>query len=163
MCGSRMTGNTAFREKAELQIRKMTSNDFVFLHRLLSDPEVMKHLEPPFSEAKTKGFLEEAGLCEPAQVYAVDLQSHFIGYVIYHPYDEAAMEIGWVLFPEYWGKGYASKITKILIEKAKNEQKSVVIECVPQQAASKRIAENHGFAYCGNADGLDVYKLNFEG
>ena len=37
----------------------------------------------------------------------------FIGYVIYHTYDETSMELGWVLDRKEWGKGYASAITKM--------------------------------------------------
>ena len=142
----------------ELNIRKMTPDDFEPLHRLLSDPVVMEYLEPPFSEERTRRFLSDAGLCDPPLIYAAELQGRFIGYVIYHPYDEGSMEIGWVLLPEYWGRGLASALTKLLTEKAKSEDKDAVIECVPQQAASKRIAEKNGFAYCGRIDGLDVYR-----
>ena len=142
----------------ELQIRKMSPDDLGPLHRLLSDPYVMKYLEPPFSEEQTKRFLSDAGLCDPPLIYAAELQKQFIGYVIYHSYDEGSMEIGWVLLPEYQGKGYASALTKLLTEKAKSEDKDAVIECVPQQAASRRIAEKSGFAYCGRIDGLNVYR-----
>ncbi|MCQ2355145.1 MAG: GNAT family N-acetyltransferase [Clostridia bacterium] len=145
----------------ELQIRKMIPKDFKPLHKLLSDPGVMKYLEPPFSAEQTKSFLQEAGLSDPPLVYSVVLQGRFIGYAIYHPYDEDAMEIGWVLLPEYWGRGFAGEITKMLIEKAKKEKKNAVIECVPQQTASKRIAEKNGFVYCGRTDGLDVFRWNY--
>ena len=143
----------------ELHIRKMCPDDFTLLHKLLSDSKVMKYLEPPFSEAQTERFLTEAGLCEPPLIYAAVRGTQFIGYVIYHPFDEGAMEIGWVLLPEYWGNGYASALTKMLIEMAKREGKNVVLECVPQQNASRRIAEENGFVFCGNSDGLDVFRL----
>ena len=83
----------------------------------------------------------------------------FIGYVIYHAYDADSVEIGWVLLPEYWGRGYASALTERLIGRARQEQKSVVIECAPAQAATKRIAVKKGFRACGNCDGLAVYRL----
>ena len=126
-------------------IRRMKSSDADALYRLLSDPEVMRYLEPLYDRAQT--------------VYAAEEDGRFIGYVIYHPYDEESIEIGWVLFPAYWGRGYASALTDQLICRAKQEHKSIVIECIPEQKATDRIAIKKGFRYCGVCDGLAVYRL----
>ena len=64
---------------------------------LLSDREVLRYIEPPFSKEKTVQFLMDAGLSEKPLVYAVEDSSSFIGYVIFHDYDEENMEIGWIL------------------------------------------------------------------
>lgn len=143
----------------DITIRKMRPGDADALYRLLSDPAVMRYLEPPFDRAQTEAFLRRAGLAEPPLVYAAEENGDFIGYVIYHAYDEQSVEIGWVLLPEYWGRGYASALTERLIGRARQEQKSVVIECAPAQAATKRIAVKKGFRACGNCDGLAVYRL----
>lgn len=143
----------------DITIRKMQPGDADALYRLLSDPAVMRYLEPPFDRAQTEDFLRRAGLAEPPLVYAAEENGDFIGYVIYHAYDEQSVEIGWVLLPEYWGRGYASALTERLIDRARQEQKSVVIECAPAQEATKRIAVKKGFRACGNCDGLAVYRL----
>ena len=41
------------RKSAGLRVRRMTEGDLESLHRLLSDPEVMRYLEPPFRSAAT--------------------------------------------------------------------------------------------------------------
>lgn len=143
----------------DITIRKMQPGDADALYRLLSDPAVMRYLEPPFDRAQTEDFLRRAGLAEPPLVYAAEENGDFIGYVIYHAYDEQSAEIGWVLLPEYWGRGYASALTEQLIDRARQEQKSVVIECAPAQAATRQIAGKKGFRTCGNCDGLAVYRL----
>ena len=143
----------------DITIRKMRPGDADALYRLLSDPAVMRYLEPPFDRAQTEDFLRRAGLAEPPLVYAAEENGDFIGYVIDHAYDEQSVEIGWVLLPEYWGRGYASALTERLIDRARQEQKSVVIECAPAQEATKRIAVKKGFRACGNCDGLAVYRL----
>ena len=51
-----------------ITIRKMQPGDTDVLYRLLSDPEVMRHLEPPFDREKTETFLHHAGLTEPPLV-----------------------------------------------------------------------------------------------
>ena len=142
-----------------ITIRRMQPGDADALYQLLSDPEVMRYLEPPFDRAKTEAFLRRAGLAETPLVYAAEENEAFIGYVIYHAYDEQSVEIGWVLLPEYWGHGYASALTDRLIDRARQAQKSVVIECAPAQEATKRIARKKGFRVCGICDGLAVYRL----
>ena len=142
-----------------IRIRKIQPGDADALYRLLSDPEVMRYLEPPFDRAQTENFLRRAGLAEPPLVYAAEENGDFIGYVIYHAYDKESVEIGWVLLPDYWGRGYASALTDRLINRARQEQKGVVIECAPAQEATKRIAVKKGFRACGICDRLAVYRL----
>ncbi len=143
-----------------MMIRKMREDDADPLYLLLSDPMVMRYLEPPYTRKRAVQFLHDAGLSEPPLIYAVEEQGKLIGYVIYHAYDEESMEIGWALFPAYWGRGYASALTDQLILRAKQDQKSVVIECVPEQDATRHIASNKGFSYKGIYDGLAVYCLD---
>ncbi len=92
------------RKSAGLRARRMTEADLEPLHRLLSDPEVMRYLEPPFSREQTRAFLERAGLTPEPLILAVD-DGGFAGYVIWHPYDDVSMELGWVLAPQPLGPG----------------------------------------------------------
>lgn len=140
-------------------LRKMTPADLGPLSTLLSDPSVMQYLEPPFTRSQTEAFLKKEGLGDDPRILAAEDNRHdFIGYAIYHDYDEKSKEIGWVLKKEVWGKGAASLLTKQLIAMAASEGKDAVIECVPEQAATKRIAEKHGFVETGVREGLAVYR-----
>ena len=142
----------------DLTIRRMTEKDLGPLTELLSDARVMRHLEPPFSLERSRAFLDEAGLADPPLVQAIEDGSGFVGYVIYHDYDEASVEIGWVLAPRAWGRGYASELTRVLLGWARAAGKGVVIECVPEHAATRRIAERFGFSLAGERDGLLVFR-----
>ena len=62
-----------------ITIRSMRPGDADALHRLLSDPEVMRYLEPPFDRAQSDDFLRRAGLPEPPLVYAAEADGVFIG------------------------------------------------------------------------------------
>ena len=141
-----------------LTIRKMSQQDLEPLHTLLSNPEVMKFLEPPFTRKQTRRFLQ-AGLSDDPPVFTAEIDGTFIGYVIYHPFEEDTMELGWVLLPEYWGKGYASALTLHLMEMAADEGKKPVIECDPEQEVTKHIALKYGFVRTEDRDGLEVYRL----
>ena len=144
----------------KLIIRRIREEDLEPLHRLLSDSSVMKYLEPPFSAERTETFLKNYGMKEAPLVYTVEDENGFAGYVIYHPYDQDSMEIGWVLYPEYWGKGYASELTEQLIEKARTAKKALIIECDPGQSVSRHIAEKYGFTCLGEKEGLIMFRLD---
>lgn len=140
-------------------IRQMTSENLEPLYTLLSDPDVMEYLEPPFSYEQTERFLKVQGLAASPRILAVDDKDHcFMGYVIYHDYDEKSKEIGWVLKKEKWGQGMAGLLTKQLIAMAASEGKDTVIECVPEQLATRRIAEKHGFQKADECNGLIIYR-----
>lgn len=142
----------------ELRIRKLNRNDLEALYELLSDPKVMQYLEPPYSKEKTEQFLADAGLSDPPLVFAADSGNTMIGYVIFHDYDDESIEIGWVLNPLYWGSGYASRLTELMIEKGRTLHRKLVIECDPAQEVTKHIAAKYGFVYEGRIDGLDVFR-----
>lgn len=142
-----------------LKIRKMTPGDAEPLYRLLSDPDVMRFLEPPYSKEQAERFLVEAGLSDPPLVYAVEKDGGFIGYVIYHDYDAESIEIGWVLYPSCQGQGTASRLTEQMLEEIRRSGKHAVIECAPEQKSSIRIAEKYGFRNMGITDGLFVFRL----
>ncbi len=140
-------------------LRRFKEEDLEELQNLLADEEVMKYLEKPYTPEQSEEFLKKQGLTDKPRILTVDDRNHrFAGYVIYHPYDEENMEIGWVLKKENWRQGLAALLTKQLIAMALAESKGCVIECLPEQQATIRIAENNGFRLAGRRDGLLVYR-----
>ena len=147
-------------ENARLRLRTMRCGDLEELYALLSDAEVMRWLEPPFTREQAERFLQQAGLSDPPLIYAAEnAEGEFLGYAIYHDYDDHSRELGWVLKRSAWRKGYAGEMTALLTVLARREGKDAVIECVPEQTVSAHIARRHGFSYEGCADGCDSYRL----
>lgn len=142
-----------------LTIRKITEQDLDPLYLLLSDPRVMIHLEEPYSKDAAEQFLHRCGMCESPLIYAVEDDDGFAGYVIFHAYDEDSMELGWVLSPLCWNKGYASELTRQMIAKCREMGKQAVIECDKAQEITKHIALKYGFTFEGNKDRLEIYRL----
>lgn len=143
-------------------IRNLCVDDAGDLYSVLSDADVMKYIEPSFDMDKTVNFIQEAGSCDPPLVYAVVWRhsGKVIGHIIFHPFDAGAYELGWVLSKDFWGKGIADELTRAMVEYARHLGiKSCVIECDARQIASKAVARKHGFAYEGNIDALDRYRL----
>lgn len=139
-------------------VRRMGEDDLGPLDKLLSDACVMRHLEPPLPPGRPRAFLEAAGLSDPPLVYAVEDGGGFAGYVVYRDYDETSVEIGWVLASRVWGWGCVTELTSALLDWACSAERDVVIECVCEQAASRRIAARFGFVPAGERDGLPVFR-----
>lgn len=148
-------------ETARLLLRPFKEDDAEALHLILSDPEVMRWIEPPFSIERTRSFLREAGLCRPPLIHAVvEKQSGvLIGQLIWHPWDEKAMELGWILRRDQWGKGFARELTEAMLAGSGTD---VLIECSPEQSVTKHIAVRCGFRPEARRDGLDVWRYRKE-
>ncbi len=143
-------------------IRNMAIGDAESLYEVLSDPQAMACVEPPFSMERTCAFLREAGMSEPPLVYAVcsKADGKVIGHLIFHPYEGGSYELGWILNRRYWRRGVASELTGAVIEYARQQGiSSIVIECSPKQRASIAIAEKAGFSFCGVREGCNIYLL----
>ena len=113
------------------------------------------------SRERAAVFFQDTCHCTPPLIYAVDFEGVFAGYVIFHDYDDNSMEIGWILHRKMWGKGIATQLTAMLIEKSRSLGKSAVIECHPNQYATKHIAHKFGFVYADIREGCEVYRLSF--
>lgn len=142
-------------------IRRFRPEDADGLHAILSDPLVMRWIEPPYSTEQTHLFLQGKGLANPPAVYALaDSENRIVGQVIFHPYDKDSWELGWIIARSRWGRGLATAATKALIRRCRESGvKYCVIECVPEQAATVRVAEKCGFYFAGQANGLLRYHL----
>lgn len=153
-------------ETTNLIIREMTLNDLEEIHLVLSDPEVMRHIEPPFSREATSSFILSSALREKPMVFAVvETQTcQVIGQAIYHRFDEESFELGWILARKHWGKGYANEMTQALISHAQKDPtiRSLVIECDPAQLVTKHIAEKHGFGEVSSNDRLIQFRLEIK-
>jgi len=150
-------------ETGRLILCPLEKADEPALHAILSDPEVMRHIEPPFDAAVTTAFLQSAAFCAPPQVFALREKSggSLAGHVIFHPFAEDAWELGWVLGRAFWGRGYAAEITEALLEYSRQEGiRRLVIEFAPEQAVSRRLAEKFGFVRTGVFDGLERWEIN---
>ena len=147
-------------------VRRFVPQDEPALHAILSDPAVMRHLEPPFAPAQTHAFLQTAGLCPDGSqrlIYAAESRTdHTVaGYLILHPYPGTAdWELGWVLARRHWGKGCASELTAGAIAYARQQGiPGLILECAPAQAATVQLAANFGFVPLPPADGLLRFRL----
>lgn len=146
-------------ETDRLLVRRLTEDDAEALHAVLSDPEVMCYIEPPFSLEQTQDFIREAGLCEQPLVYAVVWKQtgKLIGHLIWHSWDETIMELGWILRRDFWGRGIAKELTAAMLTRTNQD---VIIECSPAQAVTRHIAETFGFHVAAASEERMIFRRN---
>ncbi len=87
--------NEALCAEGGLAVRRFREDDLDELFALLSDPAVMRYLEPPYDRERAADLLRTAGLSQPPLLYAAEEDGKFLGCVIFHRYGEAdAVELG---------------------------------------------------------------------
>ena len=144
-----------------LSIRPFVMEDTDALFSILSDPAVMRFIEPPYTKSQTAAFITDQLRAEVPQAYALteNATGQLIGHIIWHPYDHEAYELGWILDKAHWGKGYATEVTRSLLDFAWGGLKDVVIQCPPEQTVAASIARKNGFFFLGVENGLNVYRF----
>jgi RimJ/RimL family protein N-acetyltransferase len=72
--------------------------------------------------------------------------------------DEA--EIGWYLASRYWGRGYATEATRLLIDFACDTlgYHRLFATADPENAASRRVLEKSGLSYVGIVEGVPTWR-----
>ena len=153
-------------ETKRLRIRPLTAEDTEELCKVLSDAEVMRYVEAPYSRQQTAEFIQRVNVAVPPLAYAVVWKEtdRVIGHLIFHPYDDRSWELGWILRRDYWRRGLADELTGSVIADAQQRGlPALVIECHRDQLVTRHIAEKNGFRYVGEEDGLVIYRRTIRG
>ena len=107
-----------------LVLRRFTMDDLPLLVELNSCPEVMRWLGGPRTPEETEQMLRERVIAYYAAnpglgIWATQLRStgECIGmHLINHIQGESLIQVGYRLFRKHWGRGYATEMTRVLIE-----------------------------------------------
>jgi len=112
-----------FLESERLYLRKMNREDFPLFFHLDSDPVVMKYITTPRTEEEAKARMEKSFVqYEQTDKFgkwmAVEKATDRpIGWFVLTPLDGTEqIEIGYRLKEEFWGKGYATEMSKVIID-----------------------------------------------
>ena len=143
-------------ESERLIYNKFNNSDFPDYTRLVSRQEVMKHITGNalnIDEARVRfqialnadRNLDNMGFLAVAEKST----GKFIGLSKIVPFENNMTEIGYALLPEFWGKGYASEITRRLIDYARElgNIRELIGVVDPENQPSIRILTKHGFVF----------------
>ncbi|CAH1208336.1 GNAT family N-acetyltransferase [Paenibacillus sp. JJ-223] len=145
---------------------KYAASHFDDYYALVSNMEVMKQITEcttPEPEARTQfAQMLDYNAGHIGGYYRVmDTAGVAVGYAKLIPdaTDPARAELGYMILPEHWGKGYGTKIAARLIEQAALEYRQIgVLYAIidPSNAASRRILTKQQFAsvWVGDYEGL---------
>ena len=112
---------------SDYRIEAWGEGDLPLLHRLLGDPAMTEHLGGPETPEKIEERHErylrgETGKVEMFKV--VDEEGTPVGSVGYWERDEddeKVYETGWMVLPEFQGRGIATRATELVIERVRAE------------------------------------------
>ncbi len=158
-----------------IYLEKFTPEDFEKYYQLVSDERVMAMITKrvlPIDEAVEKYnlILKNNELKESFGNFKVIEAStnNFVGYGMLRIKEKNSTEaeLGYMLLPNYWGKGIGNEIARLLIEKANAEKlvDKIIATIDPDNAASRKILTNNGFFTVGLCEtyGLpgELFNLN---
>ena len=133
--------------------------DFDDIHAFASDPKVCRH-QPwgPNTPEDTDTFLDHVLSADDEQrQLAVLSEERVIGTAAIWTTStrDRVGEIGYLLHPEYWGRGYATLIAAELVRLAFQDLglERVAASCRPENIASIRVLEKVGFQREGHLRG----------
>ncbi|MBX9688339.1 MAG: GNAT family N-acetyltransferase [Candidatus Obscuribacterales bacterium] len=154
-------------ETPRLLVRKLSRQDFKFLHPICSNSEVMKYVgngkpyEEPQSRQVILKFMRSYaqhgfggwGLIEKKKM-------EFAGYGGFEFVPERAMpELFYIFAPDFWGQGFASEFARAAVTYAENELSLTRFGASfdPANLASMRVSAKAGLSY--SHEGLDEFQL----
>lgn len=108
---------------ARLALRRLTADDLDLLHRLESDPRVMQYVGGPQTREQVVAMLRDRVLAyydaHPGLGVWATLErstGECVGiHNLNHIRGEPHVQVGYILFAEAWGRGYATEMTVALL------------------------------------------------
>ena len=142
----------------DLKLEKMEAKDFQLHNLLVSDAKVMKMVSGKImnkEEAKDKfEKILQANKLHPVLGYfkiTNEQTGKFIGVAKIELKDKTSTEaeLGYLILPEFWGKGIAGKVAKGLIELAREDKQLHILYGIidPENIPSRKILEKNGFIF----------------
>jgi RimJ/RimL family protein N-acetyltransferase len=136
-----------------------SDDDLWAVERFLTDPEMMRHLGGPQSHEQVldqhERFLD-AGKSGTGQMFKIVLRpaSDAIGNIGYWDKmwrQELIYETGWMIFPEYQGRGYASEALAMLVAQLRREHADRSLHAFPAMTngPSNSLCRKLGFTNLG--------------
>ncbi len=153
-----------------LLLRPLCTSDLETVHRYASDHELTRYMMslPNDTIEESQKFIDDAIIewqkISPAfYEYAVILDDLQIGDVcLYLTDDRKQGELGWILNPDYQGKGYAVEAAKAMLETARHlGLDTVFARCDSRNSASEKVMQRIGMSL-EYSDGTRYYEKKNE-
>lgn len=133
-----------------LLIRPFREDDWQAVAAYTTNPTVMEFIgDGVDSVEQAKAWVTKNATGEEVRGYALILatEQQLLGHMIFHPwYAPRTYEIGWVLHPNYYRRGYASEAASALLCYGFEEMQlhRIIATCQPENPASYGVMEKIG-------------------
>lgn len=156
---------------SRLSFSRYTAQDFEQYYSVVQQDEVMRYisgkgLNTQQAREKFCSILEQSAAEDPLGYFKIYNEGQlFVGdcKLVHYKHDPALLEIGYILKPEYWGKGIGTLICQKMLALAFEVApfKDIVGIIDPANVASKKLLEKFGFTstFKGIEDELPTEKL----
>ena len=145
-----------------IDLQPWSDSDLWVVERFLSDPKMTEHLGGPQSHEKIleahRQFLN-TGTSGAGQMFKVVLEpaSDVIGNIGFWDKtwrDELVYETGWMIFPEYQGRGFASEALATLLGRLRRDHKRRFLHAFPSitNMPSNALCRKQPFANLGEVE-----------
>lgn len=147
-------------ESERIALRELTESDAMALYEVYSDEQAMRywdsarHADASITLATVRGLIESWYIPQGVSwgVVLKDSQE-LIGQFSLHSWNIETMEaqVGYIIHPRYWGKGYGSQALKIAVDFGFSQLrlKTIIAEIDPRNISSAVILEKNGFSVFG--------------
>jgi RimJ/RimL family protein N-acetyltransferase len=135
-----------------ITLRPWSDEDLSLLEKLMSDPRVMEHLGGPESHDQILDRHQRyLHLPETNHMYVIVLEDSRVGNVGYWETtegDQTVYEMGWMVLPEYQGRGLATRASQLVIDQARANHRHRFMHAFPgaDNPASNAICRKLNFS-----------------
>lgn len=135
-----------------MELRTLTPDDEHLIDRALLDPGMMEHLGGAISKEKShETFLRQIDPMKADTTWArvIVEDGEEVGTLVLwkHEGEDPVVEIGWMVFPEYQGRGLGKRAVAMLLDEAWADGRWGTVHAFPHvtNEASNAIARSLGF------------------
>ena len=149
-------------EQLSIALRPWTNEDLPLLQRMMRDPEMTAHLGGPVPQdnilERHERFcqsISDGGRAMFAiTVLPEDIAAGVVGYFQREWRGEKVWETGWMVLPDFQGRGVATQATAKVIERARAENMHRFVHAFPDvdNVASNAICRKLGFTNLGEVE-----------
>lgn len=148
----------AQQKTARLMLRPLSDSDQSAAVGILTDDTVKEtYMIPDFSSEEEAvcmfARLKELSVSQEHYIRGIYLEKSLIGWINDVEVTDSAIELGWVIHPEYQGRGYATEAVggamKALFDAGFSEIRASAFE---ENMASRRVMEKNGMRQCPDVE-----------
>lgn len=144
-----------------MKLRHMTFSDDAALLRLLTDDQIKKtYMLPDFARQEDAlplaRRLEERSRDENHFVRGMEADGNLVGFLNDVEIENGTIEVGYVVHPDYWGRGHATAALKLAIEELfRLGYRQVICGAFEENPASLRVMEKAGMRKLDKVDEIE--------